>query len=154
MAAGESPLPYLERSRPNPAWLAAGAFVIACIAIAYGSMLGRTAGALVVIAGIAILAVVQMLASWQIRLDDTLLKVGSASVDATRIVGAEALDAQAARYLAGPGADARAVFKLRGGKPAVRIDLDDPRCPYWLVTSRTPDALAAAVAALPQQSAP
>ncbi len=154
MAAGDTTLLYVERSRPNPLWLAAGAFVIACIAIAYGAMLGRTAGTLVVIAGIAILAVIQMLASWNITLDDTDLRVGSASVAASHIVGAEALDAQAARHLAGPGADARAVFKLRGGKPAVRIDLDDPRCPYWLVTSRTPDALAAAVAALQRHTAP
>ena len=136
---------YLERSRPSLVWWPAGAFVIASVAIAYGATLGPVAGVIVTLVGLTLLAGLIAIGSWRIRLTPTTLSVGSASVDAARLRGAESLNVDDARHLAGPGADARSVFKLRGGLPAVRIDLDDPGCPYWLVSTRTPDLLAAAI---------
>ncbi|CAB4928796.1 unannotated protein [freshwater metagenome] len=136
---------YLERSRPSLVWWPAGVFVIASVAIAYGAMLGPVAGALIALVGLALLAGLVAIGSWRIRLTDETLSVGSASVSTARLRGAESLNVDDARHLAGPGADARSVFKLRGGIPAVRIDLDDAACPYWLVSTRTPDLLAAAI---------
>jgi hypothetical protein len=61
---------------------------------------------------------------------------------------AAALDAEATRRLAGRDADARAYLLLRPYlSRAVRIDIDDPAdpTPYWLVSTRRPDRLAAAL---------
>ena len=145
MTTAEISTVYSETSRPAWFWWPAGLFVIACIAIAYGAMLGTAWGIGVMVVGTLILALMVRLGSWRLTLDSTSLRVGSAGVPASRISGAESLDPDSARLLAGQNADARAVFKLRGGSPAVRVDLTDPNCPYWLISSRNPDALAAAV---------
>ena len=61
---------------------------------------------------------------------------------------AEALDAEATRLAMGPEADARAFLVMRPYlKRAVRVPVTDPAdpTPYWLVGSRHPDALAAAL---------
>ena len=61
------------------------------------------------------------------------------------------LDADQARRRAGVDADARAHLVLRPYvATAVEITLDDPAdpVPYWLVSTRRPDALAAAVGRL------
>ncbi len=59
-----------------------------------------------------------------------------------------ALDADATRRLAGVEADARAYLLLRPYlKRAVRVDVTDPAdpAPYWLLSTRQPDELAAAL---------
>ena len=61
---------------------------------------------------------------------------------------AEVLDPEATRRALGPGADARAFLVTRPYlKRAVRVPVTDPAdpTPYWLVGSRHPDALAAAL---------
>ena len=58
------------------------------------------------------------------------------------------LDAGGTRRLAGRDADARAYLLLRPYlQRAVRIGIDDPAdpTPYWLVSTRRPDRLAAAL---------
>jgi hypothetical protein len=70
---------------------------------------------------------------------------------------AEALDAEATRVAMGPGADARAFLVMRPYlKRAVRVPVTDPAdpTPYWLVGSRDPDALAAALNARPATPLP
>jgi hypothetical protein len=61
---------------------------------------------------------------------------------------AEALDAEATRLALGPDADARAFLVTRPYlKHSVRVAVTDPAdpTPYWLVGSRRPEALAAAL---------
>jgi hypothetical protein len=62
----------------------------------------------------------------------------------------EALDAAATRRLLGVEADARAYLLVRGYcRTAVKVMVDDPAdpTPYWLVSSRRPEALAASLSA-------
>ena len=62
--------------------------------------------------------------------------------------GVSALDAAGARAELGPRLDARAYLCLRGWiHTAVRVELVDPLdpTPYWIVSTRHPDALAAAL---------
>ncbi len=76
------------------------------------------------------------------------LDVGGAHLDAAHIGGVTPLDRVAFRSSLGPEADARAWLRTRpyvdGG---VRVDLDDPSdpTPYWLVSTRRPEAVAAAL---------
>jgi len=71
-------------------------------------------------------------------------------VERTYVGGCQALDAAATEVRGGVQADGRAHLVL---KPyiatAVEIELDDPDdpVPYWLVSSRRPQALAAALSA-------
>jgi hypothetical protein len=83
-----------------------------------------------------------------IEVDDTMIRVGRAVIEHRYIAGAEPLDADQTRRRAGVEADARAHLVLRPYvRTAVEITLDDPDdpVPYWLVSSRRPGALAAAL---------
>ena len=76
------------------------------------------------------------------------LQAGRARIP-VRLLGApEPLDAEATHRLAGREADARAYLLLRPyTKRSVRIEVLDPDdpAPYWLVSTRRPDALVAAL---------
>ncbi|WP_166972301.1 DUF3093 domain-containing protein [Brevibacterium atlanticum] len=76
------------------------------------------------------------------------LFVGEAHIDRTFVPGATAYDGEEARAARGVDLDARAFLKIRPWvKPVVRIDLDDENdpTPYWLVSTRHPTQLAAAL---------
>ncbi|GAA0036018.1 DUF3093 domain-containing protein [Brevibacterium metallidurans] len=76
------------------------------------------------------------------------LYVGEAHIDRAFISAARALDTEAARTASGTGLDARAFLVTRPWvKTSVRIDIDDVNdpTPYWLVSSRHPRELAAAL---------
>ena len=79
------------------------------------------------------------------------LQAGRARIDVGYLGRAEALDPEAARRAAGVEADARAYLLLRPYlKRAVRVEIVDPAdpTPYWLISTRHPDGLAAALNAL------
>ena len=87
--------------------------------------------------------------STRILVGDGMLRVGRAQIEARHLGVVEALDAGAARRAAGVDADARAFLLLRPYlSRAVRVEITDPAdpAPYWLVSTRHPDALAGAVA--------
>lgn len=78
-------------------------------------------------------------------------RAGRAHIHGRHLGAATALDADEARWTAGPGADARAYLILRPYlKRAVRVEITDPAdpAPYWLVATRRPEELAQALAAL------
>ena len=82
---------------------------------------------------------------------DGHLRAGRARIEAGYLGAAEALDADATRRAAGVDADARAYLVLRPYlKRAVRIGIADPAdpAPYWLLGTRHPESLAAALTAL------
>ena len=116
-------------------------------------MLGNAWGLIVMVVGTLIVAIMVRLATWRTTVSASQLRVGSSVVTTDQIIGATALDPDEARLLAGQNADARAVFKLRGGSPAVRVDLDSVTCPYWLISTRNPEALSTAVMGLVEQRA-
>jgi hypothetical protein len=83
-----------------------------------------------------------------VRVSDGVLHAGPATLPLARIGGAEALDKDATRRVHGIDADARAFLVTRPYIPrSVKVVLDDPAdpTPYWLVSSRHPRELAAAL---------
>jgi len=83
-----------------------------------------------------------------VQVDGTWFRAGRARIERRHLEGAMALDAEETRRLAGRDADARAYLLLRPYLPrAVRVDLADPDdpTPYWLVSTRHPEALAASL---------
>lgn len=79
------------------------------------------------------------------------LRAGRARIGLQHLGAAEALDADRTRRVSGREADARAYLLLRPYlKRAVRVEITDPAdpAPYWLVSSRRPEALAGALTRL------
>lgn len=84
----------------------------------------------------------------RVSVRDGVLTAGRARISLEHVGEVEALDAARTRLLAGREADARAYLLLRPYlSRAVRIGIVDPAdpTPYWLVSSRRPDRLAAAL---------
>lgn len=82
---------------------------------------------------------------------DGRLRAGRAHIEARFLGAVSALDAEQTRRAAGVEADARAYLLLRPYlKRAVKVEITDPAdpTPYWLVSTRHPDRLASALAAL------
>jgi len=93
-------------------------------------------------------ALVLVLASPTVEVSDGVLTAGHARIE-TRLLG-EATAAEGADAIAERGTklDARAWLLIRGWiAPVVRIPLEDPTdpSPYWLVSSRQPQKMAAAI---------
>lgn len=88
------------------------------------------------------------LGSVRVEVDAETLRAGRAQIPRGFLGEVTALDTEATRRLAGPEADARAYLLLRPYlKRSVRIEITDPRdpVPYWLIHSRAPDRLVAAL---------
>ena len=104
-----------------------------------------------VLAGVAVLLVAAALfasAAIVISVDTDQIRIGRASIEHAFIAGCRALDVEETRRRSGVEADARAHMVLRPYvKTAVEITLDDPDdpVPYWLVSTRNPNRLAAAM---------
>jgi hypothetical protein len=87
----------------------------------------------------------------RVEVEDGWLRAGRARISGDFVGGAEPLDPAATRRVAGPDADARAYLLLRPYlKRAVRVTVRDDHdpAPYWLVSTRHPRELAAAVTAI------
>jgi hypothetical protein len=100
---------------------------------------------------VVIFLVVLGLGSWlnwrrglHVSVDDQNLTVGTDRLPLAGIAAAIPLDEAALRNAAGPEADTRAHLVLRNlsTKTGVKIDLNEGNTPYWLVSSRRPQALA------------
>jgi Protein of unknown function (DUF3093) len=83
-----------------------------------------------------------------IEVADGVLRAGRAEIPLAQTGEAVAADAAAARLERGTGLDARAFLVIRGWiAPVVRVPITDPAdpAPYWLLSSRRPEELAAAI---------
>ncbi len=84
----------------------------------------------------------------EIVVADGWLRAGRARIAGDYLGGADALDPAETRRVAGRDADARAYLLLRPYlKRSVRVTISDRRdpTPYWLVSTRDPERLAAAI---------
>ncbi len=98
----------------------------------------------------AVLSVFLAYGAARVTVTEGVLRAGRARIAVADLGDVVALDARATRLLAGRDADARAYLLLRPYlRRGVRADVADPRdpTPYWLVTTRHPDRLAASLTA-------
>jgi Protein of unknown function (DUF3093) len=129
-------------------WLAAllvAAFVVTELALGAPALRHPVTYA---VAGVLVLAGVAALSRITIAVDAEQLHVDDAHLPRSVIGEVTVLDAAARRNLLGPDADPLAFVITRpwiGG--GVRVDLDDPDdpTPYWFISSRHPERLAAAL---------
>ncbi|MEV8022159.1 DUF3093 domain-containing protein [Streptomyces sp. NPDC086554] len=143
--------PYEERlTAPRSWWLVSllVGIAMALIMLPFGTLplLGGLVG------GTAVAAVVtSSYGSPRIRVMADSLIVGDAKIPVSALGEPEVLDAEGARAWRGPKADPRAFMLLRAYIPtALRVEITDPQdpTPYVYVSTRNPEGLAAALAAV------
>jgi len=138
---------YRERLWPSP-WtyvaclllIPAGLFVFLPIDI----VVGIVSAAVLFLGGLAFF----LLTTRSVEVTDRSFLAGRATLPREFVGRVESFDGLEATYERGPGLDARAYTLFRGGvKAVVRVentDPDDPT-PYWLVATRRPAELVAAL---------
>ncbi|SDQ50212.1 DUF3093 domain-containing protein [Quadrisphaera sp. DSM 44207] len=142
---------HSERLWPSPAtWLLvplASALVVLAL-LPLGTAVAGTAALLVAAAAAALL----VRASPRVEVSTSSgLRAGRAVLPGRFVAGGEAARGARARDLRGPRLDARTHLCLRGWVDGVvLVELDDPQdpTPAWLVSSRRPEDLLAAVLAV------
>lgn len=152
MSAGQLQQPdYTERLWVPVGWWVLSALFALSLLIAVLFYLGPVWG---IVSGLLVMVVMGLLfvryGREQIRVDADRLWVGAANIEWTYVAGARALDDQATRRRRGPESDARAYLVLRPYlNRAVEVTISDQAdpTPYWLISSRAPDRLAAAITA-------
>ena len=144
-----APAIYTERLHvPLRWWVQATMFLATlwlALVVALPGWIAWTASGLLFAAVFGILA---WLGSARVEVRDGVLHAGPATIPLARIGAAEALDKDATRLVHGIEADARAFLVTRPYiARSVKVVLDDPAdpTPYWLVSSRHPRQLAAAL---------
>lgn len=96
----------------------------------------------------AIVSTLLMISTPRITVTDTELTVGRASISREFVSGASAHRGPDATRERGTGLNALAYLCIRGWiDPVVRIEISDPadRTPYWLTSTRRPEALVEAL---------
>lgn len=138
---------YRERLSPSLWTLVAAALCGPMAALAFtpiDTTLALVAGAVV---GIGVVAAL-VAAAPVVEVAGGELRAGVAHIDVALLGDPVATTGEDARQARGPGLDRRAWMLLRGGIPGVVTvavdDADDP-VPAWVISTRTPDRLAAAI---------
>jgi Protein of unknown function (DUF3093) len=152
VSAGVAPLPYRETLRPRPwSWSLPLGFA-ACLGLAFGAAYDAAAGWLV--AGLtAGLLLGWLLVAWPTRIsvDAQYVRADRAALPARHVGRVKALSKPEAFTARTANADPRAFTVLRTWAAGTAVilevtDLEDPH-PYWLISTRRPDALADAIVA-------
>ena len=145
----ESPDTHLERLSVPFRWWVQGTMLVATFWLAF---VVATPGVVAWSATAVLLLVMTGLflsyGAPRVEVADGWLRAGRARISGEYLGDATPLDAAETRRVAGPGADARAYLLLRPYlSRAVRVTVRDERdpTPYWLVSTRDPEHLAAAI---------
>jgi hypothetical protein len=128
-----------------PVALAVSAFI--ATELAAGALALRSPITYAIAAALAV-AAVWALSKIKISVDADHLHVDDARLPRSVIANVTVIDSNERRDLLGQDADPLAFFILRPWiRGGIRVDLDDPAdpTPYWFVSSRHPDRLAAAL---------
>ncbi len=145
------PVSYRERLVVPLTWWALGGLFALTLAIAVGVYLGPVWGSA---AGLVVCAVTVALftsSATLLRVDAEGFHVGRALLDVRSLGQVQPLSAEQTDARSGPDADARAFLLLRPYvRTAVEVGVEDQAdpAPYWLVSSRRPTELAAALDAV------
>jgi hypothetical protein len=130
-------------------WVLSGLFAFSML-LAFGLYLGWIWGVAVCAASFLIAGAAFRASAITITVTDSEVRVGRARIEIGYVGGCTALDVAQTRRRSGPDADARAYLVLRPYlSTAVELTVDDAAdpTPYWLVGTRRPVQLAAAVSA-------
>jgi hypothetical protein len=138
---------YRERLWPAPWVFVATALVIPASLLVF-LPISTTAGVVCAVVLYGAIVVVLLVTTPVVEVDDALLTAGRARLPRTAIASVASFTGADATRQRGIALDARAWLLLRGWIPGlVKVQLGDPSdpTPYWLVSTRHPTELAAAL---------
>jgi hypothetical protein len=147
--APSPPAGYHERLWPSAGvWLAALGLAAGCglVTLPFSTFGAVLTGLIVAV----VLLALMIMGTAAVAVRDGMLAAGRARAPLTALGAVQELDPAAMRAARGRELDARAYLCLRGWlSSGVRVEITDPAdpTPYWLVSSRNPGALAAALQA-------
>jgi hypothetical protein len=149
--SGPEVVRYGETLRVPLRWWALATTFDVTVLVAFAVAL-PLAVALASVAVLVLLSTVWFLGygSARVVVTDRLFRAGRAQIPVSLLAEPRALSGEETWQAAGPGADARAYLLLRPyARESVMVQLRDPAdpTPYWLVSTRRPTQLAAALAA-------
>lgn len=138
---------FTERLWPSPGtWAMVPLVALSCVFVF------APFGLVPAITGFVVAAVMTtaafVVASPVVRVSEGRLRAGNARIEVDLLGAAAGFRGEEARRERGPRLDARAFLLLRGWvDPVVRVEIDDPAdpTPYWLISTRRPDELLAAL---------
>jgi len=143
-------VPYRERLGVPAAWWAIGMFFAVSFATAVGFWVDP---AVSLVAGTAAAVLVAVALTWygsvRVEVDERGLAAGDALLEWDWLGGVTVHDAEATRNRLGRDADRRAYLVVRGYvRQSIEVEVVDPADPhpYWVVSTRRPRELAAAIA--------
>lgn len=140
---------YDESLRVPLRWWAVATMFLASLLLAF--LVALSPGLSFLFAGAVTAVVVTVFVGYgsaRIVVADGTLQAGRARIPVSLLSGPVALDAERTKQVAGVEADARAYLLLRPYVPrSVQVRVDDPAdpTPYWLLSTRHPRTLAAAL---------
>jgi len=140
---------HRERLHVPLRWWVQGTMLVATFWLAFVvATPGLVAWAATAVLLLVMVALFLAYGSPRVEVADGWLRAGRARIAGEFLGEVSPLDAAETRRVAGPDADARAYLLLRPYlRRAVRVEIADPAdpTPYWLVASRRPAQLAAAL---------
>jgi hypothetical protein len=139
---------YRERLLPGPMIFVITALVIPASLLVF-LPINMTVGVICAAVLYAACVVLLVIGSPRIEVTDTMLFAGRASLPLPNVGDAQGFTGTDATQQRGPKLDARAWLVIRGWiSPVVKIDVNDESdpTPYWLVSTRHPADLVAALA--------
>lgn len=145
---------YRERLWPSPWVFVATALVIPAALLVF-LPISEAAGVAVAVVLYGAIVVTLVATTPVVEVTGAEFGAGRAHLPLAVVAGATPFEGAGATAERGVRLDARAYLLIRGWIPSVvRVDLDDPSdpTPYWLVSTRHPRRLAAALAAQTEQS--
>lgn len=140
---------HRERLHAHWALWAFAVFLTATLGIAYARVLGPVWGTVTFLVTLGLMSWLLLTTAPVVQVDDRVLRAGRARLPLAHVGSVRVLTHEELRLLQGVAADTRAYRCVRSWVPrAVVVDVADPRDPhpYWLVSSRHPEAVAAALA--------
>lgn len=142
---------YDERLVAPPlVWLGSVGVALLAAAAVHGGGDGARAVLPYVLLPLAAVVAVALSSRGRVRVVDGVLHVPRARIPLAHVGEVTALDREATRQVRGPLAEPRAfVVSTPWLSTSVRVQVDDPAddTPYWLVSTRDPEALARALRA-------
>lgn len=138
---------FRERLWPGPlGWggVVTFAAVLGAVFVPVDTLLAIVVAVLALLGGVA----GAVLTTPRVEVERGTLRAGTARIPVRLLADPRVLDAAALRTELGPALDARAYACLRAWiRTAVRVEVRDPQdpTPYWIVSTRRPDALVAAL---------
>jgi hypothetical protein len=146
---------YREKLWPAP-WLFISTALVIPASLLVFLPINTTAGIVVAIALYALCVVLLIVGAPTVEVTDTEFRAGRATLPLSIAGTIEGFQGDEARAERGPRLDARTWLLIRGWiSPVVKIQNLDERdsAPYWVVSTRHPDAVVAAVEAAKQRIA-